>query len=373
MKENVFKVSILLIVLTVLASCSLEDSNSLSTSSKLEEEDHYRFMNEFFMPMCTNNSCRGSNAQMIFSRPIYWDKEIYDVKSYCCGKRDNHYRSYTETLVLFECSNCGNNYEGRRIENIKCYDNPKTVQFTDGNLEKAVRDYIKKPTGTIFISEVLNIKKIYAESLNIKSLEGIQHFKNLTRLFVNKNNIKDITPVKYLTHMENLSLKHNEISDLSPIKNLRKLKYLHLDNNKIVDISPLRNLSTLEYLYLSRNNIANIDIIKYLTNLKATNIIENRIINIPNLENNVSLTCINFSNNKIVDVTNLGKLKNISSLDLRGNNIKDITPFKKLSTMTYLDIRSNKMYMRPTNSKVVTYLKKNFGCRVLYQYGNLLY
>jgi Leucine-rich repeat (LRR) protein len=132
------------------------------------------------------------------------------------------------------------------------------VEFEDPNLEQVVREDIGKPTGQLFLSDVIGIKKLDAYKRGIESLEGIQHLQNLQELNFDNNQVSDISPLANLTNLEWLYFYNNQVQDISALANLTNLEWLDFDNNQVSDISPLANLTNLEWLNFQSNQVSDI-------------------------------------------------------------------------------------------------------------------
>ena len=117
--------------------------------------------------------------------------------------------------------------------------------FADPNLEAAVRDYIGKPDGPIYSSDLEDLTSLQAFGMNITDLSGLEHCTALTELMLEDNEIGDITPLSNLTNLELLDLNGNQVDDISALSNLTNLSYLYLADNEISDITLLSNLVNL--------------------------------------------------------------------------------------------------------------------------------
>jgi hypothetical protein len=69
------------------------------------------------------------------------------------------------------------------------------VKFPDKNLQAAVREWINKPRGDIYQSDLLALTRLDANDLNISNLAGLEFCKNLTSLALSDNQITDISPL----------------------------------------------------------------------------------------------------------------------------------------------------------------------------------
>jgi hypothetical protein len=167
---------------------------------------------------------------------------------------------------------------------------PKEVTFPDSNLEAAIRDALKKPTGDILTTELKKITNLHADGKGISNLEGIQYLVHLKGLYMDKNKIKDVSPLSSIVSLEELSLFENQITDISPIKGLTGLIFINLGSNQISDISVIANMSRLNTFNISENQVHDISPLKGSRSIKMLYLVSNPIIDIsalksmPNLE-----------------------------------------------------------------------------------------
>ena len=112
----------------------------------------------------------------------------------------------------------------------------QVVKFIDENLEAAVREIIKKPSGDIYASDVKEIEELRVNNKNVSDLDGIQYLTGLQKLDLRFNNIQDINPISNLKKLQSLQLGYNKISDISSLENLINLTELNLETNKISTI-----------------------------------------------------------------------------------------------------------------------------------------
>ncbi len=195
------------------------------------------------------------------------------------------------------------------------------VTFPDPGLELAVRDAISKPTGDIYLSDLIGLTILDAESSSISDIEGIQYCTDLEELWLLSNTIIDISPLAGLVNLTILDLSDNNIVDISPLAGLVNLTYLELSSNNIVDISPLDGLVNLATLYLLDNNIVDISPLDGLVNLTTLYLGDNNIVDISPLDGLVNLTKLHLRDNNIVDISSLDGLVNLTFLNLNDNYI----------------------------------------------------
>lgn len=130
---------------------------------------------------------------------------------------------------------------------------PVLVEFSDGNLEDAVRKTINKPEGDIYTSDLWQLIEFSVISKGIKDISGVQHCVYIKRLNLERNEISDISALADLTNLSYLDLGSNQISNIEVLKNLKNLWYLDLSYNKIDNINALAGLSRLSALKIKGN------------------------------------------------------------------------------------------------------------------------
>jgi putative cell wall-binding protein len=129
------------------------------------------------------------------------------------------------------------------------------VNVKDDVLREIILRQLGKPQSyTLHKSDVLNITSIADNGTQqIKTLSGLENFKNLETLELKSRGIDNISYLQGLTNLKRLVLSGNEISDVSNLQGKSRLEYLDLSGNRISNISPLKDLKNLEYLYLKDN------------------------------------------------------------------------------------------------------------------------
>jgi len=205
------------------------------------------------------------------------------------------------------------------------------INFRDSNLEQAIREKIRKPSPQpIYLSDVSNITSFQARGKRIRDLDGIQHFLsnlvNLRKLWAEKNQISDLGPLSNLKNLTLLRLPINRISNVRPIAGLTKLRELALWNNQISDISSLSNLTELIAIELGENQISNISSLSRMTKLTVISMMKNNINNISALSAMNDLRVIYLHENHINDISSLSNLRNLKLVYLHQNQISSIRP-----------------------------------------------
>lgn len=256
-------------------------------------------------------------------------------------------------------------------------DNDKSVRFKDPFLEDAIRKAIKKPAGTICLSDLMNLKILDADSMDVTDLSGLEYCLLLTHINVYRNilttqlnehkydSVKEYNPVtkkeeewiplefnniipltglislKNLSNLTDLQIGGNHIGDISDLSNLKSLKRLNIWKDKIEDIGPLCGLTNLVLLDASANNIEDIKPISGLTNLRSLNLAQNKIESIDPLSKILQLRVLELECNKVRDLRPISSLMSLVRLMLDDNRINDISPLSNLKNLRILSLAGN--------------------------------
>ncbi|WP_053104177.1 leucine-rich repeat domain-containing protein [Bacillus sp. FJAT-27231] len=243
--------------------------------------------------------------------------------------------------------------------------NQEKVRIPDPNLERVIREALRKPTGTITKEDMSKLIWLdgsdeeitdltgleFATSLTdlelvrnqISNINALKNLKNLSELDLAVNNITDISALEGLTNLTELDLLNNQISDIRALKNLTNLTTLDLSVNQISDISALGNMIDLTNLDITNNEISNINVLGRLPNLDILYLSANQISDITELRNLTNLTELDLFNNQVSDVSPLMSLTNLTRLTLLQNQITDISALENLINLTSLDVSKNKV------------------------------
>jgi len=152
------------------------------------------------------------------------------------------------------------------------WDNISEIEWSDQNLENAVREILNKKEGAIRYMHVKGITSLSLSNKGISDISSLRYFTGLKELKLADNNISDLSALSELNGLTSLILGNNNIKDLTPLAGLTNLEVLSLYGNKITDVTPLANLTKLERLWLSDNQITDISALDNLTNLRMLKI-----------------------------------------------------------------------------------------------------
>ena len=100
------------------------------------------------------------------------------------------------------------------------FHNNRLLNIEDIALADQVKRILKKPRDeNIYKDEITNIKTMILIQKGIRSLEGLQNFKNLEELYLNYNYIEDLSPLEELHKLKLINLTGNCVKDLQPLIN----------------------------------------------------------------------------------------------------------------------------------------------------------
>ena len=237
------------------------------------------------------------------------------------------------------------------------------VTFPDANLETVIREFLNKPEGAIYTSDLESLTRLSIYKEGISDLTGLEYCTNLTELhlggeqisdlsplssltrlivlYLGEDQITDISPLSSLTQLTVLRLGENQISDLSPLSKLTSLTRLYLYKNRISDISPLSGLTRLTVLYLGENQISDLSPLGGLTNLQNLDLCYNQISDVSPLASLTRLTELCLMENRVTDISPLARLPDLQNLNLPGNRITNVSPLIGLPALRRLNLRFN--------------------------------
>ena len=133
--------------------------------------------------------------------------------------------------------------------------------FPDENFSRYIREnFDKNKDGKLSDDEIANVTYIYVNEKQIKSLKGIDIFKNLKTLYANNNYIEeiDLSNNKNLEYVECNNNKINTIYLPNEVEN-NTLKYLDVFSNDLKSIN-LKNLKALGFLHIDDNKLTELDL-----------------------------------------------------------------------------------------------------------------
>lgn len=161
----------------------------------------------------------------------------------------------------------------------------KTVEFTDPNLERIIRNQMGIAEGSIDVSAAESVTELYLkqaedapDSEKIHDISSLKYFINVEKLDIFNNLIEDISVLSYLSNLEELEAPRNRITDISALSGLTALRLAVFWQNQIFDLSPVAGLENLEVFSVTANRVADVSPLKDLTKLHCLELRENYII-----------------------------------------------------------------------------------------------
>jgi len=209
--------------------------------------------------------------------------------------------------------------------NTSSYDPNMVIVFNDAELEKAVRESMKRPTGDILVSDAQAVEGLdfqrngvdTSEPL-IQNLDALKYFTNLTFLGLGYavgdggDPVRgiDLSPLAGMTKLTSLQMACVPVSDISVVKNMPYLQsFTAWGGGLITDISPLAGLSNLQALTIRENKITDVTPLAGLTGLIYLDISDNQITDVTPLASLVNLERLYISNNPAKDLSSLAAIR----------------------------------------------------------------
>lgn len=199
------------------------------------------------------------------------------------------------------------------------------IVFNDAELEKAVRENMKRPTGDILVADALTMDALdfqrngvdRSEPL-IQNLDALKYFTNLTYLGMgyavgdggDPVHGIDLSPLAGMTKLTSLQMACVPVSDISVVKNMPDLvSFTAFGGGLITDISPLAGLPKLQALTIRENKIADVTPLAGMTNLLLLDISDNLITDVTPLASLVNLERLFIANNPAKDLSSLAAIR----------------------------------------------------------------
>lgn len=217
------------------------------------------------------------------------------------------------------------------------------AEFSDENFEIAVRQFLVKPEGYLYIEELHGMKTLTLTTKPLLTdLSDLRFFPNLTTLTISNCSVYDVLPIGELKYLETLNLPKNKIKDITPLYQLERLKVLDLSNNNVSYISSeIANLKMMTDLNLGSNRIS--DVTPLLGNYNLINLLlrNNRLTKLPDMSSLTSLIKADFGNNAISFIEPIAGMDNLQTLIVDGNLLDNINFMKNQQHLIEVDLSYN--------------------------------
>lgn len=224
-----------------------------------------------------------------------------------------------------------------------------TITFGDELLAKNVEESLKSQQISVYrngtkltlrdkdieTTTILNAGTDIRGNEHIKSLSGLEYFKNLEELNIFNGEYTDLTPILGLKKLTKLYMSGStKIPSIEPIGELTSLKELAIANCNLKTLKGLEKLNNLEILFIgitnnvpsssAQNHIEDFSAIQKLP-LKQLNIENAKYIeNLDFLKNIKSLEAIYAENCGLKDISAIKELGNLKTFRGDGNHIESV-------------------------------------------------
>ncbi len=233
-------------------------------------------------------------------------------------------------------------------------------RFPDGNFREYVQDnFDKDHDGILSEPESMDVISIDVQNKAIKSLVGIEHFKELECLICSSNQLTSLN-VSSNTFLRELFCDHNQLTSLD-VSNNTALTELLCDNNQLTSLDVSRN-TALTDLDCSENQLTSLDVSRNtaLTNLSCS---ENQLTSL-DVTRNTALTHLHCYKNRL---TSLDVRKNIALeiLSCFSNHLTslDVSRNTALTTLWCQENQFTSLDLR--NNRLLNKYNVNFGVKTL--------
>ncbi|EUJ24011.1 leucine-rich repeat domain-containing protein [Listeria cornellensis] len=231
----------------------------------------------------------------------------------------------------------------------------------DPSETKPLLEWIEDPWFALYIAESLgvsrtaNVSRATLENrktlilsdeydpIKIKSMKGLENFKNLTRLSFFGGEVQDYSPLNDLHQLTSLTLGHFNGMKLDFIKEMPLLKNLVIYDSPLTDISALASLKSLTHLAVNRAQVKDISVINQMPSLGFVGFDGNQIEEIPTLQNSDQMHNLSLNQNKIKSVEGLKGLDALITLSITDNQVETLAPLRGLTGLQELIAMRNKI------------------------------
>ena len=198
----------------------------------------------------------------------------------------------------------------------------KAIKWVDPVFEALIREFIDKPTGDIYQSELDHITMLQITGDNSIGINNwAKDGSNYSHGIVDIASLERI--INGVTYTE-----RGEISSVEDVKNFRNLSWFSVMFNSIVDVSPLADMKSLRNIFLCGNLIEDISPLFGL-NLYTLDVSGNRISSVAGIDAVQSTLYLVLSHNNISDISPLAEME-FYWLEITGNPITDLSPLEHL-------------------------------------------
>lgn len=194
----------------------------------------------------------------------------------------------------------------------------------------------------------------YLVKRGIKTLEGIQYFKNITELYCMQNQLTALPDLSPLSNLTTLHCYQNKLTSLPSLNKLSQLRSFNVFDNQLTEFPKIDSLKNLKELILFRNRFTSIPDLSYLTQLEKLDCYENKLVSIGKMP--ASLTSLQTGENLLTQLPDISLATNLQSLAAYSNQLVDIPDLASYKSLTSLNLGTNKLRSLPASISMMTTL-----------------
>ena len=148
------------------------------------------------------------------------------------------------------------------------------VTIDDPAVEKAVRDKLKKPSGTLSKADLKRLTSLNLSQAKLSELDPcvFTHMTGLKELFLGEGDYDDLSPLAGMTQMESLRASISQVKDITPLEKMKRLDRLDLGRTQVKDLKPLEKLTLLEELMVDTTEVEDLTPLAKCTKLKTLSV-----------------------------------------------------------------------------------------------------
>lgn len=226
--------------------------------------------------------------------------------------------------------------------------------------DRKLRDAISR-TG---VASPTELRTLILKRARVRTLKGIEQFRNLRKLDLSGNRIHDLSPLARLRELSGLFLTDNEIRKLSALKNLSRLPALDISGNRLTGLEGLSGMRSLTWLNASQNQIASAEPLRHCAMLSHLNLRNNLIASAEGLHELRLLRSLDLSQNELTGtITIPPTMQSLRHLLLSRNAITDVAMKQDVCWIEELDVSGNLItnldFIRAMPELVVANLSEN--------------
>lgn len=256
--------------------------------------------------------------------------------------------------VILTVSSCSNEVkkqeslpQGETAESL-LQESDYIIPWTEPVIERLIRDFLDKPEGDIYASELEFITSVdlYGDNrlfINGKDKDGADFMENREQLAIRyyydeslAGTIKTAADFKHFHQLKELGIYGSDITEASGFGEITWLERLWLWNNKLSDVTGLEKLTGVTSLDLSQNDLSDLSPLKTMVNLQELWIWGNPVDNLEPLKDLTGLTTLMLQQTPVLDISPLAGMTKLKVLDISETAVSDLSVLKNMKDLEYL-------------------------------------